>query len=158
MANLHGLIVRLFPHSAPLELGLTMAGSILILWLAIRGWMAAAKYTDRTADLGFANLVMAASLVSYHLSPHDLTILLLPLTLIFNYVLLATGIPTWMRVAFIATLAVAFLPPLDLFLLREHLYAYASLPVLTLFCLSRLEISRSATSGKMNARQRPLMG
>jgi hypothetical protein len=158
MANLHGLIVRLFPHSAPLELGLTMAGSILILWLAIRGWMAAAKYTDRTADLGFANLVMAASLVSYHLSPHDLTILLLPLTLIFNYVLLATGIPTWMRVAFIATLAVAFLPPLDLFLLREHLYAYASLPTLTLFCLSRVEIGRSAMSGKMNALQRPLMG
>ena|SRR5580693_549994 len=143
MANLHGLMVRLFPHIAPVELGLTLVGSLLILSMATRRWTNPERCTDRRSDLSFANVVIAATLVSYHLSPHDLTILLLPLILIFNYISTTTEVPIWIRVAFITTLTIAFLPPLDLFLLREHLYAYASLPILMLFWLSHLEISRS---------------
>jgi hypothetical protein len=151
MANLRGLMVRLFPHRAPIELGLTMVASILVLSLVTLGWATAAKCRKGMADLAFANTVTAAILVSYHLSPHDLTVLLLPLSLIFNYIFVTMGIPIWMRVALIATLAVVFLPPLDLFLLRQHSYAYASLPILTLFCLTHVEISRSAVSEKSTA-------
>jgi hypothetical protein len=149
MANLHGLMVRFFANSARIELGLTVIGSILVLSLATLEWRATAKWSKFDAELAFANAVMAAILVSYHLSPHDLTILLLSLTLIFKYVLLATEIPTRMRVAFIATLAVVFLPPLDLILLREHRHAYASLPILILFWLTHVQIRGSTASGEM---------
>jgi hypothetical protein len=91
---------------------------------------------------------MAATLVSYHLSPHDLTILLLPLVLILNYIHTTSGIPTWMRAALIVTSGVVFLPPLDLLLVRAHLYVFASVPILMLFSLTRVEISRYAVGGR----------
>lgn len=159
MANLRGLVVRLFPHRAPIDLGLTLIGSLLVLGLAAHGRSTAEKWAKGSADLSFANVVIAATLVGYHLSPHDLTVLLLPLTLIFNYVLVTTGIPTRVRLLFGATLAIVFLPPLDLFLVREHLYAFASVPIIALFWLTHAEISRSAASGEMEKPSaRPLMG
>jgi hypothetical protein len=152
MANLRGLMVRLLSHWAAIELGLTLIASLLVLWLATRGWTTAKSCATCSADLGFASVVIAATLVSYHLSPHDLTILLLPLALIFNYLIttpgIPTGIPTWMRAALITTVAVVFLPPLDLLLVREHFFAYASLPILILFWLTHMEISRTAASGE----------
>jgi hypothetical protein len=148
MANVRGLMVRCFPHRAPIQIGLTLAGSFLVLSMAGRGSTILGGCTEGNADLCFANVVIAATLVSYHLSPHDLTILLLPLTLIFNYICVATKVPFWMRVALIVTVAVVFLPPLDLFVLREHLYAYASLPIFILFRLTHVEIKRSAASGQ----------
>jgi hypothetical protein len=148
MANLRGLMLRLFPGGVPIEIGLTLIGSLLVLSLAIRGWTTAERCANGSADLAFANAVIAATLVGYHLSPHDLTILLLPLTLIFNYVLTTTGIPTWMRATLITTLGAVFLPPVDLLLVREHLYAFASLPILMLFCLTHVELRRSAANGE----------
>ncbi len=151
MANLRGLILRLFPQRAPIDLGLILAASLLVLSLAIRGWITARSRSKWSVDLGFANVVIAGTLVSYHLSPHDLTILLLPLTLIFSYIRTTTAIPTRMYLALTGSLAVIFLPPLDLFLLREQMYAYASLPVLILFGLIHIEMRRCAAVGGRNA-------
>ena len=146
MANVRGLTVRLFPGMAPSHLAMTVAVSLLLLSLATQGWIAARKQPERATDLAFANVVLGAVLVSYHLSPHDLSILLLPMVLILNYVLTAKWILPWTRLAFIATLVVMFLPPLYLFLVRRHLYAYASLPVFILFGLTYAEINRRSVA------------
>jgi TRAP-type C4-dicarboxylate transport system permease small subunit len=148
MANLRGLLARIFSDQAPISLGLTLISSLLILLLAIFASTPARRGANSSADLGFANVVMAATLVSYHLSPHDLTILLLPLVLILNYIHTTSGIPTWMRAALIVTSGVVFLPPLDLLLVRAHLYVFASVPILMLFSLTRVEISRYAVGGR----------
>jgi hypothetical protein len=151
MANLRGLVVRLLPHRTAIDLGLTFIGSVLFLGLVARGWTTIRRRATASADLGFANAVLAATLVGYHLSPHDLTVLLLPLTLIFNYILTTTGIPTRTRVLIGATLAIVFLPPVDLFLVREHFYAFASVPILALLLLTYVEIGRSAASEAMKS-------
>jgi Glycosyltransferase family 87 len=149
MANLRGLILRLFPARTPIDCGLTLAASLLVLSLA-NGWITAKSRKKLSLDLGFASVVIAGMLVSYHLSPHDLTILLLPVTLVFSHIRTTPAIPTGLYLAFIGSLVVIFFPPLDLFLLRDQTYAYASVPVLILFWLIHIEIRRCTAVGSMN--------
>jgi glycosyl transferase family 87 len=143
MANLRGLFGTIFPNSNNAALGLTLAGSLLILWLVVRASMLAMRAGQAT-KLVFANAVLAATLVGYHLSPHDVSVLLLPLALIGHYVLTAEAVPYGLKVLLLSTSGLLFLPPLPLWLLQERVYAYACLPVLLLFALTYVEIRRAA--------------
>lgn len=100
-------------------------------------------------DLAFANSVLFALLVSYHLNPHDLSLLLLPIALLFGRGFGRTsGVrnpANWITLGWVGIL---FLPPLHLWTLRAGVYALMSLPLLGLFSslafLLRREETRAA--------------
>jgi hypothetical protein len=143
MATLYGLSAVLVPLSDVGKRVVTIASSLVILGLALHGLQSSVR-----RDLIFANAVAAAILVGYHLSPHDLTLLLLPLGLILNHVLATPQMPRWLRLSLVANLALLFFPPLYLWVLHLHMYAYAGMAVLTLFLLTYAEISRSRSHGQ----------
>jgi hypothetical protein len=99
-------------------------------------------------DRAFANTVVFALLVSYHLNPHDLSLLLLPIALLLHSAFAqaprARISADWMTVAL---LGILFLPPLHLWTLRAGVYALVSIPLLALFLtvaiLSRKEEARA---------------
>lgn len=142
MANLRGLFGLAFPSMASVASGMTVFSSLLVLGLAASSWIASARRADQSAALPFANAVIGALLVSYHLSPHDLVILLLPMALILHHLRTRRDIPAWSRAVFMATLGVLFLPPLHLILLQVHIYTYLCLPIVVLFGVTYAEIRR----------------
>src|SRR4029077_8502331 len=93
---------------------------------------ALALRTGLRMQLVFANASLAAILVGYHLSPHDLTLLLFPLVLVVHHLLVGATTTKHttkqMRVLLLSMAALLFFPPLHLWLLQAHVYAYASLP------------------------------
>ena len=145
-ANLRGLFGLLLPGYQHTASYLSLLSSALVMYLAVRSSLLA-REDVRSARLAFANAVFAAVLVGYHLSPHDLTILLLPMVLLVDYLLAAEDIPTRTRFALLLTLAVLFLPPLHLLLLHWHQYTYVCIPILVLFGVSCVEISRRSRGG-----------
>jgi hypothetical protein len=144
MANLRGLFALLFHGHSLAALVATLACSLLLLWTTIGEWRQAAKADEKILALTFANSVLAAVMVGYHLSPHDLTLLLLPLSLITGYVFASQSTPGWLRYWIIISEIVIFLPPLYLLLLRRHTYGYASIPILILFSATHLAIKRAS--------------
>ena len=140
-ANLRGLFGLLLPGYEHTAFYLTLLSSAFVMYLAVRSSLLARQDIHSTR-LSLANAVFAAVLVGYHLSPHDLTILLLPMVLLVDYLLTTEGIPATSRSVLFATLAVLFLPPLHLLLLRLHAYTYECIPILVLFGMSCAEINR----------------
>jgi Glycosyltransferase family 87 len=130
MANFRGLIYLFFhtdqSSGAVLSLSILSAAALIaMLW----GWK---KKDD--FDLAFANTVLFASLVSYHLNPHDLSLLLLPIALFFRRASRRTsGVGNPANWIILGWLGIAFLPPLHLWTLRGGVYALMSLPLLGLF-------------------------
>jgi Glycosyltransferase family 87 len=99
-------------------------------------------------DLGFANTVLFALLVSYHLNPHDLTLLLLPIALLLRRALAPTPRrPDAQKWTTVGLLGILFLPPMHLLALRAGDYALVSLPLLALF-LSAASNARPETSAQ----------
>jgi hypothetical protein len=143
MANIRGLVSvsGIVPDSA-LRLALTWIGSVLLLWYAatkVRNRRS--KFTGDTTLL-FGNFVLAAILVSYHLSPSDLCIALLPIGLLSASLMKDNGMPRWARVSLLSCLCLLFLPPFHLILLAWHVYAYASIPILIMFLITSAGIGR----------------
>jgi Glycosyltransferase family 87 len=143
MANIRGLVSvsGIVPDTA-VRLALTWIGSVLLLWYAatkVRNRRS--KFTGDTTLL-FGNFVLAAILVSYHLSPSDLCIALLPIGLLSASLMKDTGMPRWARVSLLSCLCLLFLPPFHLILLAWHVYAYASIPILIMFLITSAGIGR----------------
>ena len=85
-------------------------------------------------DLAFASTILFALLISYHLNPHDLSLSLLPISLLLHHNLgrkprLARA-AKWIT---LASLGILFLPPLHLWALKAGAYALVALPLLALF-------------------------
>jgi hypothetical protein len=83
-------------------------------------------------DIAFASTISFALLVSYHLNPHDLSLLLLPIFLLLYHVRVDGGFAfakpaQWLVEGLIALL---FLPPLHLLALQEHRYVMVAVPLL----------------------------
>ncbi len=130
MANFRGLIYLLL-HSDRSPAAIT-ALSILSAAALIQTLVSWNKQDD--FDLAFASAVLLALLVSYHLNPHDLSLLLLPLG-----VLLQRALSRAPRVSrsgawiILGWLGILFLPPLHVWTLKTGIYALVSLPMLALF-------------------------
>jgi hypothetical protein len=130
MANFRGL-VYLFFHAdlSTATVALLSILSAAALIKTLLGWK-----KDGEFDLAFANTVVFALVVSYHLNPHDLSLLLLPIALLLNRLLKQTpriSQPAhWMM---LSLLGILFLPPLHLWALRAGVYALVGLPMLALF-------------------------
>ncbi len=153
MANFRGLIY-LFFHSdqssgAIISLSILCAAALI---MALLGWKKTGRNNDNNSnnddfDLAFAKSVMFALLVSYHLNPHDLSLLLLPIALLFRRTSdrtpSARNPANWITLGW---LGIVFLPPLHLWTLRGGVYALMSLPLLGLFLSVALLLRREEAS------------
>jgi hypothetical protein len=153
MANLRGLVYIIF-HNDQSTRAITVLSisSALALFITVIGWknLRLTVGPDATAngsdnfDRAFANSVLFALLVSYHLNPHDLTVLLLPLALLVDRaVRRRSGPADWITVGLVAIL---FLPPLHLWALQAKAYALVSVPLLTLFVVNSFSARKSNES------------
>jgi hypothetical protein len=145
MANLRGLIYLFFFHGEQSRAAVAVLSlvSVAALIRMLLDWKKKGEF-----DLLFANTVVFALLVSYHLNPHDLSLLLLPIALLLPRVWTRTPRVSqparWMTLGLFAIL---FLPPLHLWALSAGLYALLSLPLLALF----LNVAFLARKGKARA-------
>jgi hypothetical protein len=139
MANFRGLIYLFFHNDqssgAVISLSI-LCGAALIMTLL--GWKKTGRNNDNDNkddfDLTFANTVTFALLVSYHLNPHDLSVMLLPVALLLRSAFVRTPVgrspAKWMT---LGVLTIFFLPPLHLWALRTGAYALVGFPLLALF-------------------------
>src|SRR5437660_11426456 len=105
MPNLRGLAALSIPGSKSVSLALTIAVSILLLSIAVRSSILARMQPQATALL-FSTSVLTSLLVGYHLSPHDLSLLLLQITLISTYVLATHHIPKLLPLIIVDSLVI----------------------------------------------------
>jgi Glycosyltransferase family 87 len=140
MANVRGLAALLIPGSRSGYLMLTIAASLLMFSFALRRSIVARKQSQ-VAALVFASAVLVSVLVSYHLSPHDLSLLLVPMAIISTHILATHQTSKRLRMILVASLVILYLPPLHLFLLAAHSYAYVAIPILVLLlsCYAQLK-------------------
>ena len=143
MANIRGLVGASGIVRGPVtRLVLTWSVSALLVWYAWRSFKdSKLKFADAT-NLAFGNFVLAAILASYHLSPSDLCIALLPIGLFSQYLAEQTGIPRWARLSVLGSQFVLFLPPLHMISLARHMYVYPIIPILIMFLLTSAEVFR----------------
>ena len=92
-----------------------------------------ASETQSEFDLAFAGTVLFSLLASYHLNPHDLTLLLLPISVMLHDGLRQRSVHGAVKWIVIGLLGILFLPPLHLLALKAGLYAAIGLPLLFLF-------------------------
>ena len=137
MANIRGLVSTTgIVKNTAVGLALIWIVSVSLLWYAwISFKRSKSTFTDVT-NPAFGNFVLAALLVSYHLSPPDLCIALLPIGLFSQYLAGHTGIPGWVRVSLLGSQCVLFLPPLHVISLAWHVYVYPIIPILIMFLLT----------------------
>jgi hypothetical protein len=147
-----GLVSQLLSGSAHAKEALTAAGSLLVLWFAILGRRkaGAGKEAGTATELAFGNAVIAGVLVGYHISPHDLSVLLLPLALILHSLMTTPRQLAWRTVSLFTMEVVLFLPPLHVWLLARHLYSYMAVPVLMLFAAGYAEIRKASSATAMS--------
>jgi hypothetical protein len=159
MANFRGLLY-FFVHgdgSAFVLIAIAISSGAALLTTGM-GWKQAYKSVpirglrkttnSATFNLAFSNSVLFALLVSYHLNPHDLSLLLLPMSLLLRHLQLKIppGEPAvhWLAASL---LAILLLPPLHLAALRAHEYVLVVVPMLAVFVIetSMLRQNRAAS-------------
>jgi hypothetical protein len=143
MANLRGL-VALCGFRGTTGLVLTLIISLAtVTWLA---WLAGRSASGNGRHLGMmvCAFLLAIPLVSYHISPHDFSLLILPMALVVEHLLNTADMPAWSRICMIGSGAVLFLPPLHIILMALRLYSLICLPLLVLFACVCSEITRTA--------------
>lgn len=140
MATIRGVCLALFPAgSVPGRVALVGA-ALLVLAGAIDGWR---RLQSAVAGLAVSNTVLAALLLGYQASPHDLTLVALPVFLTFTYLWRSSGLPSSWRRFSLSVLGALFFPPLHVYALRIHLYVLLALPVGAMFVLNYWELARA---------------
>jgi hypothetical protein len=149
MANFRGLAYLVF-HREPPALAISAILAIPALACTLHAWRRAHSASTLTPaekqarfDSAFSITVLFALLVSYHLNPHDLTVLLLPMTLILYQIYLQNSANERAAInyAVAALLTLLYLPPLHLWALKTHSYASVAVPLLMLFLATLLRES-----------------
>lgn len=142
MPNLRGLIDSsgLFENAVFRLVAVAVASAALFWYASSRFRREGTRLDDRASadplNLAFGNFVLAAILLSYHLSPSDLSIALLPLALFFEHRAEHSRISHWASLSVWITGGVLLLPPLHLLALSTHQYVLLAIPLLILFLLS----------------------
>ena len=141
MANWRGLLSLVVSASAR-QVALLITGSLALVWCALHSWSdwksesstaSRAAISARAFDLAFSNTMVVTLLVSYHVSPHDLTLLLIPIALSVRYLRQGGMGRDPVRLLLALLLLALFLPPLYVITLALKSYALMSIPML-LFC------------------------
>jgi Glycosyltransferase family 87 len=102
-------------------------------------WLAASYWRHEQFDFSFSVAVIGALLASYHVYTYDLSLLLLPISIVFAKLVLQRGS---LPVPLIAILGLLFVPPLHLWLVVHRLYALMFIPTAILFAIT-LRLPRS---------------
>jgi Glycosyltransferase family 87 len=141
MPNIRGLIaVSGVVRDATVRSIVTLIISAAFFLYAARGfWTSEPKFAG-AQNLAMGNFVFAAILVSYHLSPHDLCIALLPMGLLSQSLLQSAGTRRPLRLILLCCMCILLLPPLHVILLAWHVYACAGIPILITFFLTSAEV------------------
>lgn len=145
MATVRGASMAMFPDSPALARAVWIVGGLVVLAIALDGWRRLEGGGARA--LALSNTVLAAVLLSYQASPHDLTLVLLPLFLSFNYFWKTPGQGAAARWGALFVVAALFLPPLHVYAVRSHQYVWLALPVTALLALNYFEIRRVRGEG-----------
>jgi len=149
MANFRGLMFLLFhQNQSHLFLAALFIGSVAAFVKTIAHWNRPCELQTESRldafDLAFASTILFAVLVSYHLNPHDLSLCLLPIFLIFRrQPTRPASAAQWIS---LALLGILFLPPLHLWALNLGAYALVAIPILTLFLISSSTRRQSTTA------------
>lgn len=134
-ANLHGLISFIGSDRVPaLSLALTAVLSACILWFTARHW------NDNQLDLSFSAAVVATLLTGFHAFIYDLSLLLLPVTIVCGE--LAKRNILLRKSLFNIALLVLFLPPIHHVLAIYHSYALMSIVLFVLYSCIVTDIRR----------------
>ena len=140
MATIRGACLALLPAGSVPGRVAFVGAALLVLAGAIDGWR---RFDATVVDLAVSNSVLAAVLLSYQASPHDLTLVALPVFLTFTYLWRTPGLRSLWRRLSLFVLAVLFLPPLHVYAVREHLYVLLALPMGATFVLNCWELARA---------------
>jgi hypothetical protein len=154
MANFRGLsFVLVHNDGSPFAIFTTAFLSVSALLITLIGWQGAtvasypicAPQNQVAFDVAFGNTIWFALLVSYHLNPHDLSLLLLPISLLLYRVRVEgrfafTKPAPWLVEGLMALL---FLPPLHLLALEEHRYVMVAVPLLILLIVCTFLLRRN---------------
>ena len=127
MANVRGLVAFLGGRHGSHIFYIALISSLFLLgsaWIWFR-----AGDSRELQRLAWSSSSLTAILVGYHLSPHDLTILLLPLALLLDTAQESTR-P--IRGILAGLVTICFLPPIHLLLLWEKYYALMGVLVVAL--------------------------
>jgi hypothetical protein len=146
MANLRGLTYMLL-HSdqSPRAVAVVAILSTAALIKTLTGWQRIRLIADLGPvnaaqdgfDLRFCNAILFSLLVSYHLNPHDLSLLLLPISVLLHRASAKTPpLPNVKNRATLSLIAILFPPLLHVWALRAGVYAIVALPILVLFLLN----------------------
>jgi len=142
MANVRGLLdSALLPHTSKLASDAVIAAvSLALIAWGSRRWKSS---SPAEFDLGFSLCVVITVLVGYHTLPYDLSLLLLPLTLIANHLLRHAKEVKQSRAILFAPMLLLFFTPLQAFLLMRngHYNLMAIVMLFWIWAISR-EISR----------------
>jgi hypothetical protein len=141
MANVRGLVTFLTGPDGRSQIFYTAIASSILLLGGAWTWLRAGDSRE-LQHLAWSGSVLTAILVGYHLSPHDLTLLLLPMVLLIGTTQERTGRARWISTVIVA---ICFLPPIHLLLLSSKYYALMSLAVVTLALLTLQEFLRVAS-------------
>lgn len=142
MANLRGLFFPLlsFFRSPELTNILTAITSLIVYGYSVIVWKNKASRDGPLFDLQFSLAIAATLLISYHLYPHDVIVLVIPIILTFNYVLANKPRLTIPCNVFLFVLILLYLPFIPILL--EHTGSFGSLvaPILILYGFLIFEI------------------
>lgn len=147
MANVRGLLdSALLPHTSKVASDVVIAAVslALIIW-GSRRWRSS---SPDEFDLGFALCVVITILVGYHTLPYDLSLLLLPLTLIANHLLRHADEVKQSRAILFVPMLLLFFTPLQAFLLMRNGH-YNLMAMVMLFWI--WAISREISCQKLRA-------
>jgi hypothetical protein len=99
----------------------------LVLWLSAKNWR------DEQLGLSFSAAILATLLASYHLYDYDLTLLLLPVSVVCGELARRERLLS-SPITLSAALVVLFIPPFHRLLLLHGVYALMVIPILGLLC------------------------
>jgi len=126
MPNIRGFVQLLLNgRAAAISAVLIAGGSVAAIWFAARNW------NDEQLGLSFSAAVLAAQMASYHLYNYDLTLLLLPVSIVCGE-LAGQGRALFRPVLLVALIAL-FIPLLHRLLLLHSMYALMFIPITMLF-------------------------
>jgi len=134
MPNLRGLMYPIFGTHLSHPVFVLLVGAVSVLFVLAALWASRGKCgTVQGKHLQFALAVTVTEIVAYHGFLHDMTVLLLPLFLVWNS-LAETGLTTWRRRVLAAIVLLLFC---RVFLPASSLpfYACASIALFALLCL-----------------------